>query len=673
MALPFSAISQMEIYLAEPNDREADSLLMIYRTTSSDTLKMEVSRMLGFYYHEKNTDSALFFQTQQLELAQKLRFRLWEADAFELCGFIYRNMDQYPVSLQYFQEAMRIVEDPKSEKNSWKPEVLSIAGTPFAARLTILAFIHIDIGGLYNKTGNAKKELENFKESVRLAKDLNDNILLSLGYGSIGSVFSDKNMLDSALYYFQLEQKYTEESGYYKYYGSTFNNIGMLYFKQGDYKNAKTYYYKAINSSQKIGNTRTLGSVYIDLAELFLQVDQPDSSLYYARNGLHISEVTKLPRLELSAFKMLTKIFAYKGFLDSAYFYQNAAIATSDSMFSEEKIIHMQNLEFSEQQRLNELLEKEEKYQNKVRTRALISGLVLILVVAGILYRNSRIRRRAYKLLHKQRNELQTALAELKNTQAQLIHSEKMASLGELTAGIAHEIQNPLNFVNNFSEVNAELITELTEEIKKGDKDEALSIAKDIIENEHKILHHGNRADIIVKGMLEHSRAGNGKKEPNDINLLADEYLRLAYHGLRAKDKSFNADFKTELDETLPKVNVVPQDIGRVLLNLINNAFYAVSEASAKKNSDYKPTVTVSTNKIDDKIEIRVKDNGNGISAEVLNKIFQPFFTTKSAGEGTGLGLSLSYDIITKGHDGELKVETEEGKGSCFIINLPLQ
>ena len=276
--------------------------------------------------------------------------------------------------------------------------------------------------------------------------------------------------------------------------------------------------------------------------------------------------------------------------------------------------------------------------------------------------------------LTQQKEELQSALNDLKATQSQLIQSEKMASLGELTAGIAHEIQNPLNFVNNFSEVNTELIDELKDEIRKGNSKEAVEIADDLKTNENKIVEHGQRASDIVKGMLQHSRKGDGVKEPTDINNLADEYLRLAYHGLRAKDKSFNSDFSEELDENLPNIMAVPQDIGRVLLNLISNAFYAVStEALAKPDTDYKPIVIVSTKNMADNVEIRVKDNGSGIADNHKDKIFEPFFTTKPTGSGTGLGLSLSYDIITKGHNGSLVVESKEGKGSEFIMLLPIK
>jgi signal transduction histidine kinase/ligand-binding sensor domain-containing protein len=268
--------------------------------------------------------------------------------------------------------------------------------------------------------------------------------------------------------------------------------------------------------------------------------------------------------------------------------------------------------------------------------------------------------------------QLATLLADLTAAQERLVTQSKLAALGELTAGIAHEIQNPLNFVNNFSEVNRELIEELKHEIDSGKLEEVKTIANNIADNEEKILFHGKRADSIVKGMLQHSRSSSGAKEPIDINVLADEFLRLAFHGLRAKDKSFNATLKTDFDETIGKINIAPQDIGRVILNLLNNAFYAVIEKKNQGIEGYEPVVSISTKKIGDKVEINISDNGNGIPAQVMDKIFQPFFTTKPAGQGTGLGLSLSYDIITKGHDGELTVQTIQGEGSTFTIQLPV-
>jgi two-component system NtrC family sensor kinase len=340
----------------------------------------------------------------------------------------------------------------------------------------------------------------------------------------------------------------------------------------------------------------------------------------------------------------------------------------------------IQNLAFKEHEKQKDVEAAKLQSQNRLKMYLLLGGLLTVLMIAILLYRNNKQKQKA-------KTKIENAYSELKSTQAQLIQSEKMASLGELTAGIAHEIQNPLNFVNNFSEINTELIDELKQEADKGNLAEVKAIANDIKDNEEKINHHGKRADAIVKGMLQHSRQTSGTKEPTDINALCDEYLRLSYHGLRAKDKNFNADFKTAFDDTIGKINIVPQDIGRVLLNLYNNAFYATNEKKKTAGEDlptgqagYKPLVSIETKKINarpddtvgrDKVEIKVSDNGDGIPQNIVDKIFQPFFTTKPTGQGTGLGLSLSYDII-KAHGGEIKVNTTTGSGTEFIINLPV-
>ncbi|MBL0883744.1 MAG: two-component sensor histidine kinase [Chitinophagaceae bacterium] len=273
--------------------------------------------------------------------------------------------------------------------------------------------------------------------------------------------------------------------------------------------------------------------------------------------------------------------------------------------------------------------------------------------------------------VNRQTAELRTTLDNLQATQAQLIQSEKMASLGELTAGIAHEIQNPLNFINNFSEVNQDLLGELKAAVEKADWEEVKILAADVQANEDKINHHGKRADAIVKGMLQHSRHSSGQKDVTDINALCDEYLRLAYHGLRASDKGFNAQLSASLDPAVGNVEVVVQEFGRVILNLINNAFYAVHERKQQEGIEYTPQVAITTQRDADQIMIKISDNGAGIPAAIREKIFQPFFTTKPTGKGTGLGLSLSYDIITKGHQGKIEMETKEGSGTTFTIILP--
>jgi signal transduction histidine kinase/ligand-binding sensor domain-containing protein len=304
------------------------------------------------------------------------------------------------------------------------------------------------------------------------------------------------------------------------------------------------------------------------------------------------------------------------------------------------------------------------------------------LLVAGAIwafvdYRAKSLKRENVVLEEKialRTNQLKQSLEDLKSTQTQLIQSEKMASLGELTAGIAHEIQNPLNFVNNFSDVNTELLDELKAESLKPKAERNDQVEEELLDNiktnEQKINHHGKRADAIVKGMLLHSRSSASAKEPTDLNALAEEYLRLSYHGLRARDKTFNATTQTNFDETIGKINIVPQEIGRVLLNLINNGLYAVAEKKKQQGNGYEPKVSVTTKKIGDHVEIIVRDNGNGITAKIADKIFQPFFTTKPAGQGTGLGLSLSYDMV-KAHGGEIKMETQAGEGTAFTVVLP--
>jgi signal transduction histidine kinase len=395
---------------------------------------------------------------------------------------------------------------------------------------------------------------------------------------------------------------------------------------------------------------------------------------YYANAALKMASGLKVGTNIASSAELISNAYKRMGKIDSALVYLTISKQVEDSInkVRTERLTEFQNLGFEEQMRLEKKVQEDIVYQNKVRTIVLFSGLGILAALAFLFYRNIRQKQKANLVLQK-------TLSDLQSTQAQLVQSEKMASLGELTAGIAHEIQNPLNFVNNFAEVNAELIDELETEANKGNLEEVKLLAKDIKENETKINHHGKRADAIVKNMLQHSRQSSGQKEPTDINALCDEYLRLSYHGLRAKDKSFNAEFETKFDTALAPIRVVPQDIGRVILNLINNAFYAVNERQKnEKDSEYKPRVTLTTKKQADQVVIEVADNGTGMPEQVKEKIFQPFFTTKPTGEGTGLGLSLSYDIV-KAHGGVLHVETipvractgAENAGTNITINIP--
>lgn len=471
-------------------------------------------------------------------------------------------------------------------------------------------------------------------------------------YMQLCYVYNALNRTDSARYFADIILKNIKKYGHQspELTGDSYTALGNVALSQKEYNQALQYYQLATNNT-------------IGLAKVYQELRQSDSVIHYAELGLATGQVQKNPGQVQEASKILAA--AYKETDPAkANKYLEIYIHSRDSLFSSDKIKQLELVKLTEQKNRFEFEKRESSSRNLARFIALSAILLIVTIISLLLWRNNRFKQKA-------NSKLEDAYADLKATQQQLIQSEKMASLGEVTAGIAHEIQNPLNFVNNFSEVNAELITEMKDELAKGNFDEARKIASDIDENEKKIMFHGKRADGIVKSMLEHSRLGSGQKEPTDINVLADEYLRLAYHGLRAKDKSFNALLETDFDKAIGKINLIPQDIGRVILNLVTNAFYAVNERKKQQEEGYEPVVTISTSRISDHIEIKVKDNGMGIPKKVLDKIFQPFFTTKPTGQGTGLGLSLSYDIV-KAHGGELKVETKANEGTTFTIVLPL-
>jgi two-component system, NtrC family, sensor kinase len=502
-------------------------------------------------------------------------------------------------------------------------------------------------------------------------------LLYSLTY-NIANAYFNMNNMDSAMYYQRLVLEIEKSFGLNNYSGASLKNIGDIFYKKEELDSAKKYYLDALYLIKKKNtNANYLALTQAALADLYRKNGNNDSSLYYARAAVkNYTALGSFIQQTVGSYTTLSQSFKDNKQYDSAFFYMQMAKALSDSLNEKEidRLSTFQQVGFNEQIRLKARESEQIAANNRKRTYLLLAGLGIFSIIAYILYRNNRQKQKANIVLQEQKQKVETTLQDLKATQKQLIQSEKMASLGELTAGIAHEIQNPLNFVNNFSEVSKELLVEMREAIVKGDTEEAKEIMNDVIQNLEKINHHGKRADGIVKGMLQHSRSSSATKELTDINKLTDEYLRLAYHGLRAKDKSFNAALKTDYDESIGGLSIIPQDIGRAILNLITNAFYAapLPPEGGDKDPDYRhnPTVWVSTKKIGNKVEIRVRDNGPGIPKKILDKIFQPFFTTKPTGQGTGLGLSLSYDIV-KAHGGELKVETKEGEGSEFIISLP--
>ncbi len=679
-----------------------DSLLRELRHSANDSVRMNLYDQLGWYYAEINRDSALSYFEKQLPIARKLKLEMYEADALNGMGYILIQLGNYPKALESLLEAQKIARNPAIEKNAWNLTNnawnTSKSPNPKDARLNLLGWIHNSMGVLYRATGNTNNAISNYFEAKNLASFVRDTTLLEVTNSTLGGVYLILNKLDSALLFQQTALfLYKTSDVFRKYEGGALWTIGIIYQQKGDLDLAKDAFLESVKVNMEQENLSGLAWSYLSLANLYETIKKTDSSMLYARKALRIFNDMSLPSGLSDTYHLVSSIYAKHNKPDSAYAYLKLSAVIKDSLNNAERatLLAFKNKDFAELLRLKELEDEKVKTKTKIRTFALLAGIGVFSLITLLLYRNNKLRKKANALLQEQKEEIEIqkknvegTLAELKATQVQLIQAEKMASLGELTAGIAHEIQNPLNFINNFSEVNTELIKEIQDKRHKpkDERDEELEneLLKDIVQNQEKVLYHGKRADAIVKGMLQHSRSSSGQKELTDINLLCNEYLRLSYHGLRAKDKSFNTKFETHLDPTLPKINVVPQDIGRVILNLINNAFYAVNEKGKSETSNvkesssyvshftshYEPLVTVSTKNLGDQIQISVKDNGPGIPDHIKEKIFQPFFTTKPTGQGTGLGLSLSYDIV-KAHGGELKADSREGQGSEFNITLP--
>jgi signal transduction histidine kinase len=644
-----------------------DSLRKVFFSSNNDSVRYETALRIYDYYEELNRDSAFFYGDQSVQISRKNNKKINEAYSLSRKAYQEVNLGNYAEALNSLLTAFSICEKKENEKYYWSTDPLRAESQK---RLYALSCTHHIFGILMRETKNMEQQLVHFREAKRIAVEINTPARSLLGSLNLGRIYLELGKFDSALIHENEAEQIARSSHRNKYLSGILFYKGVISKSKGDTSKALSYFYESIRSGTEQNNLDGLARAFKELTQYYLSAGNKDSSFYYAIQTIEtLKKLGVVGVFDLSigtAYENLYNAYLLRGQEDSANKYLKLAYRGNDSINQTriKNLAAFQRLTLNEQQRLQKAEKEKTAYQNKIRTYFLLAGIGVLLLLAIIFYRNNRQK-------HKAKIKIEKAYDELKATQQQLIQSEKMASLGELTAGIAHEIQNPLNFVNNFSEVNKELLAEMKEEMDKGNLDDAKAIANDVIDNEEKIIHHGRRADTIVKGMLQHSRNSNGLKELTDINALCDEYLRLAYHGLRAKDKSFNATMKTDFDKSIGKMNVVPQEIGRVILNLINNAFYTVDEKKKLNPNGYEPTVSISTKKLNGKVEVKVKDNGNGIPQKVLDKIFQPFFTTKPTGQGTGLGLSLSYDIV-KAHSGEIKVETKEGEGSEFIILLPI-
>ena len=533
---------------AKAQNRETDSLKKLLAITEDGPKRINLLEGLSYAYLDSHPDTSLKYALEGLQLAKDIDHRKGEAICINALGNVYFHIGDNAKALEFYLEYLKIKEELKDWDN--------------------IAIAYFNISAVYTEEQDyqhalfylfkAKKEDEKVKDSSAI---LYDNY-------SLASNYQRMQKPDSALFYINQSYAFAKLLNDENMMGAILNTYGETYLSINDTTLASKYYHFSIPYAEAVEDNEVLTSDYCGLAKIFKQRLKFDSSLFYGRKALSIARAAPFFKQVLEISSFLTELFKEKKQFDSAFYYQQLSIATKDSLFSVADVRKVQDLKFNEQQRQQAIETTRIKYHNKIKLFVVIFTAAVLLIIAILLWRNNK--------------RVARTLLKLRATQAQLIQSEKMASLGELTAGIAHEIQNPLNFVNNFSEVSNELIDEMVDEVNKGNSTEVKTIAEDVKQNLEKIIHHGKRADAIVKRMLQHSRKSTGIKEPTDINALCDEYLRLSYHGLRAKDKSFNADFKTEFDDSIEKLNIVPEDIGRALLNLFNNAFYAVNEK--KKN-----------------------------------------------------------------------------------------
>ena len=655
-------------------------------TTYVNTLLSQSKALFG-----EDPAKAIAIAKQAYTVAQAIKFEKGEATALKNIGIGYYFQQQYVETLDYWNQSLKLFEQMNDK-----------AG---------ISNLLNNIGAVYMDKGDDARALDYCLRSLKIAEDIQDKSRIMSSLATVASIYHNKQD-PRAINYLLKALPLAEETGDKEALPVLLGNIGEVYFDQGNDEEAMAYYQRAINNGKDIANA---AFALNGMGKIALRKKEFDLALKHHAKALEIAEKVNDKMQQLRALKGMANVYlqkqnfplaltyyekakalgeeinanvelqdiyqemaaAYANISDyrNAFFYKTKYADIKDTLYNIETAKKLGNLQFDfdlyKKEGEIKLLTKE-KQMSESKLKGLAAALLVLLFVAAVLWRINKTKQRAIRLLQRQKTMTDEALNKLKATQEQLIQSEKMASLGELTAGIAHEIQNPLNFITNFSELSSELLSEMEDVLQQDNKSAALSMAADVKQNLQKINHHGKRADAIVKGMLQHSSKRSGTKEPTDINLLVKEYLNLAYHGYRAKDDSFRVILESHFDQNAGNVNVLPQEIGRVLLNLYNNAFYAVAEKKRHENGNFEPVVSVSTKKVGNNILIHVSDNGTGIKQQLVKKVFQPFFTTKPSGEGTGLGLSLSYDIITKGHGGELKVESKEGEGTDFLLQLPV-
>jgi signal transduction histidine kinase len=647
-----------------------DSLRQELTLAKQDSDGVNTLCRIADYFANNNADSNTYYVGQAIKLSRSINYPRGILLAHIAEFFKINSEADYPRALEIAQNNLLLAESLPND------------------RLANMAYIHNNLYAVKMEMGDTIQARKESMEAIELQKSLGkiDGDLSGIIFYR-ARIFEAKKNKDSALILGHQAVELVKTAPFRRIYSSIISAfLAEMYLRYQMYNEARHYYQQGLEQAQYYGNRYIEARINMNLMQFSINTNRIDSAIYFANKALLLCSKFHFGDYASTVADSLSKIYEKKGKVDSALWYMKVMATAKDSIFSQAKMQAFQRLISENDQRQREAAAAQERLENKIKLYASLSGIAVFLMLSGILYRNNRQKQRAFITIRKQKQEtdfqkakVEEAFQELKSTQKQLIQSEKMASLGELTAGIAHEIQNPLNFVNNFADVNDELIDEMKSELNAGHIQEAFDLANGIQENERKIKTHGQRADAIVKGMLQHSRSTSSQKESTDINLLAADWLRLSYHSMKAKDASFNAHVESDWDESIPKINIVPQDIARVFANLFNNAFYAVNEKYKKTYpqhgyEEYVPSVKVMTKQLSSHlgkkcILVSVKDNGNGIKQQIVEKIFQPFFTTKPTGQGTGLGLSLAYDIV-KAHGGEIRVESEEGMGAEFIVEL---
>ena len=616
---------------------------------TEDSTRIFIMKALNFNYESENPDSSLKYGLMALDLSRRTKNIKQEASTLIIMSGVLRQQGRFAEALDNLFQGRKLEEQLGNTKE--------------------IARAYRRIAVIYSDLEDFPKALENILQALILDETMPDNLTsIVLNHMFTAGIYERLDMPDSALSHANFALKHRKEHP--EFIQSVYLPLGNVYFKKKEYQQALSYYDTGLVVSINHTDYPVATDYANQIAELYSDLHQRDSSLYYAKLAFQYGQKVAYKKgIMVSGMKLADlydstePAFALK--------YLRTANEARDKLYGLNSTQAFQSLIAREEKRRKETEAAAIDYRNRIRWYALLSGLIVLLVIAYILYRNNKQKQKVNERLKLQKEDLQNTLQQLRDTQSQLIQSEKMASLGQLTSGIAHEIQNPLNFVNNFSELNEELIDDACQEMRDGNTGAAIDLMEALKTNAHKILQHGKRADAIVKSMLQHSRSGNGQIKPTNLNELAAQYFKIALQSLQSKDKSFKPSVQMEFDAGIKTIDVVPEDIGIVLVNLYNNAFQTTIEKKKQSKDGYTPALTLFTRRAPGKVIITVEDNGEGIPPENANKIFQPFFTTRPTGQGTGLGLSLSYDIITKGYQGDLSFESKEGGGSKFIISLP--